>query len=189
MANNRWGSSQGLATVASADDEIEVLEDEPTGPSHGADEDRMEVENQPAAPVDPAHMKVSLPGSVFAAVEADNQANTSEHDLVDDDEDDAAPRGIASEAFDDHNDLSIGRSDADHMVDAEEDIRTGENWLLLSPKEERQCRDQIEQIKRDFQEELDFWDTTMVAEYSDEIFQYMETLEVGPFTLTSRGGN
>lgn len=35
----------------------------------------------------------------------------------------------------------------------------------------------LEMIKKEFDEQLDFWDTTMVAEYSEEIFEYMGELE------------
>jgi len=33
------------------------------------------------------------------------------------------------------------------------------------------------EIKKEFDEQLDFWDTTMVAEYAEEIFEYMGQLE------------
>lgn len=54
-----------------------------------------------------------------------------------------------------------------------------DNWMVLDPDEEAEAQLQLEEIKREFKEELDFWDTTMVAEYSDEIFTYMAELEVG----------
>jgi len=37
---------------------------------------------------------------------------------------------------------------------------------------------EIEKIKAHFQEEVDFFDTTMVSEYAEEIFEYMSNLEV-----------
>ncbi|KNE87875.1 hypothetical protein PSTG_18733, partial [Puccinia striiformis f. sp. tritici PST-78] len=49
---------------------------------------------------------------------------------------------------------------------------------MLPAEEELECTQIIAAIRRDFQEELDFWDATMVAEYSEEIFKYMEELEV-----------
>jgi hypothetical protein len=38
--------------------------------------------------------------------------------------------------------------------------------------------DLIDRVRDDFDEPLDYWDTTMVAEYSEEIFAYMSELEV-----------
>ncbi|KPV73230.1 uncharacterized protein RHOBADRAFT_4414, partial [Rhodotorula graminis WP1] len=35
----------------------------------------------------------------------------------------------------------------------------------------------LEVLKREFKEEVDWWDISMVAEYSDEIFKYMSELE------------
>ena len=53
-----------------------------------------------------------------------------------------------------------------------------ENWMMLDPNEESEAQRELDEIKREFKEELDFWDTSMVAEYSEEIFTYMAELEV-----------
>jgi len=53
-----------------------------------------------------------------------------------------------------------------------------DNWLMINPKDEAESVKIIEEIKKEFKEELDFWDTTMVAEYAEEIFTYMAELEV-----------
>lgn len=53
-----------------------------------------------------------------------------------------------------------------------------ENWMMLDPNEESEAQRELEEIRKEFREELDFWDTSMVAEYSDEIFAYMAQLEV-----------
>ena len=37
---------------------------------------------------------------------------------------------------------------------------------------------EIEQIRAGFRDEVDMFDTTMVSEYSEEIFEYMSKLEV-----------
>lgn len=42
----------------------------------------------------------------------------------------------------------------------------------------------IEDVRDVYEEPLDYWDTTMVAEYSDEIFAYMAELEVSPLDLS-----
>ncbi|CAH7688976.1 G2/mitotic-specific cyclin 3 [Phakopsora pachyrhizi] len=74
----------------------------------------------------------------------------------------------------DENELSLCPNNVDEQTT---DSQDSANWLLLSLEEEEECKGLIETIKRDFQEELDFWDTTMVAEYSEDIFNYMEQLE------------
>lgn len=53
-----------------------------------------------------------------------------------------------------------------------------DNWLIMDPVEEAECRRMVAEIQKDFDDELDFWDSTMVAEYSDEIFAYMAAMEV-----------
>jgi hypothetical protein len=58
------------------------------------------------------------------------------------------------------------------------DVEDPDNWMQLSPREARAAEDYVATIKSQFHEEVDFFDTTMVAEYSDEIFQYMGELEV-----------
>lgn len=53
-----------------------------------------------------------------------------------------------------------------------------ENWLVLREEVQRAAEVKIAQVQRDYKEDLDAWDMSMVAEYSDEIFAYMEELEV-----------
>ncbi|KAK4056435.1 B-type cyclin [Microbotryomycetes sp. JL221] len=56
-----------------------------------------------------------------------------------------------------------------------------EDWLSLTTQSNidsnKQNQFMLEQIQQVFDEPLDFWDTTMVAEYSEEIFEYMSQLE------------
>lgn len=148
-----------LATDPSASDSLVKLE-----------EDHHMVLDPTSLPME-AEKKVSLPDAVFAAAAAENAANTSEKDL----EEDETFEDSMHQAMDsDENELSLCRNDV-------EDIRGSQdltNWLVLGSEEEAECKAVIETIKRDFQEELDYWDTTMVAEYSEEIFKYMEELEV-----------
>jgi len=55
-----------------------------------------------------------------------------------------------------------------------------EDWLLAlcDPDEAEESERVLEVLKREFKEEVDWWDISMVAEYSDEIFKYMSELEV-----------
>ena len=43
-----------------------------------------------------------------------------------------------------------------------------DNWLVLQSAARREARSRLEQVRGEFTEDLDFWDTTMVAEYADE---------------------
>ena len=49
----------------------------------------------------------------------------------------------------------------------------------------RHCR-VISEIQQSFEDEVDIFDTTMVSEYSDEIFKYMSDLEVSLYLLSRR---
>lgn len=53
-----------------------------------------------------------------------------------------------------------------------------EDWVNNVEEEDEVENERIlEEIKQEFDEQLDYWDTTMVAEYSEEIFEYMGELE------------
>ena len=72
--------------------------------------------------------------------------------------------------------LGITVEDEEMVEEVQED--DPENWMMLDPNEESEAQRELDEIKREFKEELDFWDTSMVAEYSEEIFTYMAELEV-----------
>ena len=52
-------------------------------------------------------------------------------------------------------------------------------WPEASPERTERYRRQVQAIRDVFVDEPDMHDTTMVSEYSEEIFQYMSELEVG----------
>jgi G2/mitotic-specific cyclin 1/2 len=53
-----------------------------------------------------------------------------------------------------------------------------DDWLRLSAENEYDCQLELQAIQKAFQDEIDMYDTTMVAEYADDIFEYMGELEV-----------
>lgn len=55
-----------------------------------------------------------------------------------------------------------------------------DDWLmqLCDPNEAEDSEYLIAEIKREFQEEIDYQDISMVAEYSEDVFKYMAELEV-----------
>jgi hypothetical protein len=85
----------------------------------------------------------------------------------------------------------INEKEVDAMLDVQEQVMSEQEdqAAVVAPKEpriwpevdtERAMRHYCEvgHIQRTFEDEVDFFDTTMVSEYSDEIFQYMNELEV-----------
>ena len=81
----------------------------------------------------------------------------------------------------DENELSLCRNNIDELSEPSE----SENWLILSSEEQLDSELVIETIQHNSQDELDYWDSTMVAEYSEELFKYMEELEVSFFEAVS----
>lgn len=53
-----------------------------------------------------------------------------------------------------------------------------DDWLALRATIQRDAERKVQEVMKDYREELDVWDISMVAEYSEEIFEYMEELEV-----------
>lgn len=76
-------------------------------------------------------------------------------------------------------------ADSDDGVGSKVRIITGElddedDWMAEAREngDEEESERVLQEVREAFSEELDFWDTTMVAEYSEEIFEYMAELEV-----------
>lgn len=63
----------------------------------------------------------------------------------------------------------------DEGVFMDSEIKAGGNVTFGATKQDLH---EIKQAKEHFSEELDYWDTSMVAEYADDIFEYMGDLEV-----------
>jgi hypothetical protein len=94
------------------------------------------------------------------------------HDVEFSDEEEGGNSG----AFNAHHDDKV------RIVEPEQAIEVDpENWVADLVDEEEAINSELllQQVKREFKEEQDFWDISMVAEYSDEIFAYMSKLEVG----------
>lgn len=62
--------------------------------------------------------------------------------------------------------------------EAEDKVPVQHIWPAMSPNAAARLRNEIEQIQKTFHDEVDMFDTTMVSEYSDDIFEYMSNLEV-----------
>ena len=97
-----------------------------------------------------------------------------------------------SEALEDDNDHSSSYEEIEAMVDEqaapEHEVEPAEPkplriWPELATERANRYKREIEDIREHFQEEVDEEDTTMVAEYADEIFKYMTELEVSQVGL------
>lgn len=53
-----------------------------------------------------------------------------------------------------------------------------DDWLRMSEEDIVRCAQELESVQETFQDEVDMFDTTMVAEYADDIFAHMEELEI-----------
>jgi hypothetical protein len=62
--------------------------------------------------------------------------------------------------------------------DGEEDEEDDEDWLRMTDEDVLKCREELEAVQASYFDEVDMMDTTMVAEYADEIFGHMEEMEV-----------
>ncbi|KAL5486181.1 CLB4 [Sanghuangporus weigelae] len=62
--------------------------------------------------------------------------------------------------------------------DDDEDVPVELIWPAISPKAAEKYRNEIGHIQKTFHDEVDMFDTTMVSEYSEEIFDYMSKLEL-----------
>ena len=58
-------------------------------------------------------------------------------------------------------------------------------WSGASPERAERYRRQVQAVMDVFKDEPDMYNTTMVSEYSEEIFEYMSELEVGLLTYYS----
>lgn len=69
-----------------------------------------------------------------------------------------------------------GQEQYEGEEDEEEDDE--EDWLRLTPGKAQQVMNDLIHVKETFQDEVDLFDTTMVAEYAEDIFHHMSVLEV-----------
>ena len=64
-------------------------------------------------------------------------------------------------------------------IDDEEPIAKRQRvWPEVSTVRAQRYRRELDDIKEHFHDEVDEFDTTMVSEYAEDIFQYMQELEV-----------
>ena len=75
---------------------------------------------------------------------------------------------------------SLGFMSEDEEDEEDEDEDEGDDmddWLRLDEAEAREADQHVAWVRSNFRDDVDLLDTTMVAEYADEIFAHMEELE------------
>jgi len=65
-----------------------------------------------------------------------------------------------------------------YSEDEDEEVDDPEDWVKLGVEDQEEVEAVLGEVRDNFQDEVDLWDTTMVAEYAEDIFAYMEELEV-----------
>lgn len=98
------------------------------------------------------------------------EIDESEDESMDIEQDDVVAKEVEA-MVDEHDELQDDEREADP-------IPVTRIWPELSPEAAARYRNEIERIQATFNDEVDMFDTTMVSEYAEEIFEYMEKLEV-----------
>lgn len=58
-------------------------------------------------------------------------------------------------------------------------------WPDVNTERAQRYRREVDEIKETFRDEVDEFDMTMVSEYAEDIFEYMQELEVRRLTISS----
>lgn len=62
-------------------------------------------------------------------------------------------------------------------IEEDSEDEDDDDWLRMSEEETERCVQELQHVQATFHDEIDMFDTTMVAEYADDIFAHMEQLE------------
>ncbi len=125
------------------------------------------VQPRPIAPV--PHRAKPVPAHPSSAPMG-SEDDLSEMD-VDSRRMDLAPLGVNGKI--DEEDSTGEPSDEEEDEEEDED-----DWLRMSEEDTLQAAEQLDAIRANFKDDVDMFDTTMVAEYAEDIFRHMEELEV-----------
>jgi len=121
----------------------------------------------------------SRPSSITVAQSLPQVANLAPPVVEDEDEQSMEIEEVVHE---DPRELMNAIREVETMIEDEYqryDEHTEYIWPEVSPERAERYRRQVQTIRDVFVDEPDMHDTTMVSEYSEEIFQYMGELEVG----------
>ncbi|WWC63182.1 uncharacterized protein I303_105782 [Kwoniella dejecticola CBS 10117] len=125
---------------------------------------------QPTRPIASIpHRSKTTPSTAFPSADIKSEDLLSEMDVDTRRlESSAAPMPMLTvdeEAYEDE-------SEEEEMEEEDE-----EDWLRMSEEDAYAAQEQLDLVRSTFKDDVDLFDTTMVAEYADEIFGHMEVLE------------
>ncbi|KAF7312334.1 Cyclin N-terminal domain-containing protein [Mycena indigotica] len=123
------------------------------------------------------------PPRVAATELVQEQLRETEDNMIDIDTED---EDFKLSEFDDA--MAISEAEVDELDDEDDEdegTATGPKvvrvWPDITPERALQYEKEVEAIRQAFQDDVDIYDTTMVSEYADEIFEYMNDLEARAF--------
>ncbi|WVQ81973.1 hypothetical protein IAT38_004100 [Cryptococcus sp. DSM 104549] len=128
---------------------------------------------QASRPIAPVPHRSKAAASVFPTVEVPAKVEVEDDIVMDVDSrrpaGASAPSGISTvdEEF-------LEEESEEEEMEEEEDE---EDWLRMSEEDMVRAQEQLDVVQATFKDDVDLFDTTMVAEYADEIFEHMEMLE------------
>jgi len=144
---------------------------------------------RPIAPV-PRHAKVNIYSTTDASTPLDSDDEEDTRSEMDLDEGKHLDTGLTP-SLGMSMDMGMGMgmthedgsSLGDLSDDEEDDEEDDDNWLRMSEEDTARAEEELAFVKGSFQDDVDMFDTTMVAEYADEIFGHMGFLEVSVVCL------
>jgi diphthamide biosynthesis methyltransferase len=74
--------------------------------------------------------------------------------------------------------VGVESSEEEDIENAQPPVKVQRIWPEISTSRRVRCEKEVRAIREMFHDEVDMHDTTMVSEYSEEIFEYMCDLEV-----------
>ena len=128
------------------------------------------VQPRPIAPVPHRAKAVTVFPPVETSAPVGSEDDVSEMD-VDSRRMDLAPVGMKGKIEEEY-------SAGDVTEEEEEEEEDEEDWLRMSEEDMIQVAEQLEAVRANFKDDVDMFDTTMVAEYAEDIFKHMEELEL-----------
>ncbi|KAJ7052610.1 cyclin [Mycena amicta] len=115
---------------------------------------------------------------------AEQQDEEDDDDMNMDLEDDQLEDDLAdSDSEGEPEPMAVSEGEVDQLQDDDEEEETAtvpkaiRVWPDISPERALQYQKEVQAIRDAFNDDVDIYDTTMVSEYADEIFEYMSELE------------
>jgi len=129
------------------------------------------VQPRPIAPVPHRTKPVTVFPSIDSSVPMGSEDDVVSEMDVDSRRMDLSSLGMSAKIEEEH-------STGEASEDEEEEEDDEDDWIRLNDEDMAQVAEQLDVIRSSFKDDVDMFDTTMVAEYAEDIFKHMEELEV-----------